>query len=89
MKIVNEGEVFPGKVIKKMSKVMVVCLAKPFGISCPIDLEKDESPVFYEEVYQTNIGPSVKLNRLWFMIHSKIFVSTTKFFVTMNHFTTR
>lgn len=64
MKNVNEGEVFPGKVIKKMSKVMVVCLAKPFGTIRPIDLEKDESPVFYEEVYQTNIGPSVKLNRL-------------------------
>ena len=50
-----------GKAMKKQAgEVLVRCLEKPFAIGGPSNLEREDSAVFYEQVYEANVVPELK-----------------------------
>ena len=61
VKVIYEGEVFLGKIIKVSSdyKCEVRCLEKPFGtfVGEMQDLEPEKVCAWYEHVYQTDVSP--------------------------------
>ena len=45
---------------------MVRCLQKPFGVSVPQQLERENDAVYYDKVYKTCIIPEIKkFGRKW------------------------
>ena len=61
VKVMYEEEVFLGKAIKKQAgEVLVRSLEKPFAIGDASNLEREESAVFYEQVYEANVIPELK-----------------------------
>ena len=61
VKVVYEKEIFVGIVREKqMGEVKVQCLNHPFGIKLPQQLECENSAVFYEQVYETDVTPTLK-----------------------------
>ena len=67
IKVIYEGEVFLGKVIKKQAREFLVrCLEKPFAIGGPNKLEREDSVIFYKQVYEANVVPELKkFGRVW------------------------
>lgn len=67
VKVLYEGEVFLGKVLKKENnEYFVQCLEKPYGIREPQTLEKECQSAFYEQVFETDIQPKLtKVGRGW------------------------
>lgn len=66
-KVIYEGEVFLGKVLKKENnEYFVQCLEKPYGIREPQTLEKECQSAFYEQVFETDVQPKLtKVGRGW------------------------
>lgn len=67
VKVVYEEEVFVGKVLKKTGgETLVQCLEKPFGITEPQYLERENDSVYYQHVYHAECTPKLeKVGRCW------------------------
>ena len=46
---------FLGKVLNKQNNALVPCLSKPFGITKPQELERENDVVYYNHVYHTEV----------------------------------
>ena len=44
---------------KRGNQVLVCCLEKPFGVKKPQNLEREEDAIFVEQVFHTDIGPTL------------------------------
>lgn len=61
VKVVYEEEIFVGIVREKLNgEVKVQCLSHPFGIKLPQLLESENAAVFYEQVYEADVTPTLK-----------------------------
>lgn len=68
VQVFYEGEKFLGKVVDttEIGQVKVRCLEKPFGVSGPQQLEREEDTIPYEYVYPAPVAPRlVKKGRKW------------------------
>lgn len=62
VKVVYEEEIFVGIVREKqIAEVKVQYLSHPFGIKLPQLLESENTVVFYEQVYETDVKPILNI----------------------------
>ena len=63
VKVVYEGEKFLGKVTDvKNGYYAVRCLERPFCIGQPQQFEKESQVIYYDEVYKTDVKPTLAMN---------------------------